>query len=182
MNDHIKQFLKDIRNVTDADILIKTGDTVVKAHSYILKARSPVFRAMLDNTWTKETKERIIDLSNYSEVSVRALMLYLKDIVIPPQMGIMHTVEVYELADQYAIDELKREFYDRVLSFAYQFSTAMELLRCCHIDKFRKSALATVAGSLRNGPVDKSVDLAGISDEVKIEILDYLLITFGYAK
>jgi len=90
-------------DVTGADVVIKLRDlSSVRAHSAILSVRSPLFASLLN-------RSRTIDMSQWSGISVRALLRYVYGARIDFAShisGWMGAIELLQLASMYGIESL----------------------------------------------------------------------------
>lgn len=100
-----KNFQDLFLNEDDSDIIIKVGDCMYPAHKVIIRARSPVFYAMLNHNMT-EKHEGIINISDCDPVIFRDFLLYLYCGRLD-NISLKNVCEFFRIADIYGVTDMK---------------------------------------------------------------------------
>lgn len=106
---HYKSLSDAISKIEKSDVIFKCRDGEVGALSFILEARSEVFRALFSG---KFEGERVIDAADCSAKVVKDFKdyIYTADIsTLTDDYSINEIYELYTLADKYMFDDLKSE-------------------------------------------------------------------------
>lgn len=102
LND-VNIFLSSANDEGDVSFITKEG-TTVKCHSFLLKARSPIFRSMLSSGMFEATG-LVVDFKEYPESLVRDLIHFVKhDEVLNMDEN---ACDLLILSDVYQLDKLK---------------------------------------------------------------------------
>ena len=80
--------------------------TVVKSHSLLLKARSPVFRSMLDSRFA-EGRDMVIHFESYPESLVKDLLHFISHDEVLNMTE--NACDLLVLSEMYQLDKLKSE-------------------------------------------------------------------------
>lgn len=92
-------------NADDSDIIIKVGDCVYPVHKAIIKARSPVFHAMLNHNMT-EKQEGIINIPDCDPDIFRDFLLYLYSGKLD-NISVENVFEIFRISDKYRVTDMK---------------------------------------------------------------------------
>ncbi|CAL1276734.1 unnamed protein product [Larinioides sclopetarius] len=87
------------------DVMLETKTSAFTAHTIILSARSPVFRAMFSADM-KEKLNGVVDVSDLDDETVRQLLLFLYSNKLE-ELKWEDALQLYEAADKYEITSLK---------------------------------------------------------------------------
>ncbi|XP_074654175.1 uncharacterized protein LOC141908180 [Tubulanus polymorphus] len=90
---------------SNADIDVRIGEQVYKAHRFILSARCSFFEAMLSGTW-KESIQKEISLEGVSQAGAYLALEFLYGAIIDTE-GSCSLPEIIQVADMYGIEGLK---------------------------------------------------------------------------
>ena len=91
----------------ESDVVIKVGDEKYSAHKIIIRARSPVFYAMLKNDMREKSKG-FIDIPDCDPYIFRDFLLYLYAGKID-NISNENVCELYYMSDKYDVKELKKD-------------------------------------------------------------------------
>ncbi|GIZ00758.1 speckle-type POZ protein-like B [Caerostris extrusa] len=94
------------REGTFSDTKIRTSTETFPAHTQILGARSPVFRAMFSTDMKERTKE-CVDITDLDSETVRRLLLYIYTDALEEDLQCQSACQLYAAADKYAVLSLK---------------------------------------------------------------------------
>ncbi|CAL1262217.1 unnamed protein product [Larinioides sclopetarius] len=98
--------LKSMLNNSDvSDINIRTKNQTYPAHTFILSARSPVFKAMFSNDM-KEKINECVDIEDLNDDTVSRLLRYIYSAEVE-ELNWVSAANLYEAADKYEILSLK---------------------------------------------------------------------------
>eukprot|EP00931_Biecheleriopsis_adriatica_P007763 TRINITY_DN109014_c0_g1_i1.p1 TRINITY_DN109014_c0_g1~~TRINITY_DN109014_c0_g1_i1.p1 ORF type:complete len:475 (-),score=52.19 TRINITY_DN109014_c0_g1_i1:58-1482(-) len=91
----------------DGDICIKVGESCLRAHSIILKARSPVFKAMLQSPM-REALSREIKVEETDSITMRLFLKYMHTDWIEASVfrDSNQTLQLFQVADRYEVKAL----------------------------------------------------------------------------
>ncbi|KAF8788836.1 TD and POZ domain-containing protein 3-like [Argiope bruennichi] len=111
----VRDFLLAYQREELTDIELVVEDKVIKAHKFVLQARSPVFRNMLDHNLT-ETTHGTIQINDLDYPILQALIwyLYTAEVLTLPFVDVC---DLYEAADKYQISSLQKECTEILKSF-----------------------------------------------------------------
>ncbi|GBM98347.1 Protein maternal effect lethal 26 [Araneus ventricosus] len=142
---HVDQMVRDYlhayqrEELTDIELVVE--DKTIKAHKFVLQARSPVFRNMLEHKLS-ETTQGAIQINDVDFQVLQALIwyLYTADVLTLPFADVC---DLYEAADKYQVSSLQKECAEILKSFLSE-DTACRILVLAdmHNDQFlRKEAI-----------------------------------------
>ncbi|GIZ00768.1 TD and POZ domain-containing protein 5 [Caerostris extrusa] len=106
------------REGTLSDTKIRTSTETFPAHTQILGARSPVFRAMFSTDMKERTKE-CVDITDFDGETVRRMLLYMYTDALEEDLQCQSVCQLYAAADKYAVLSLKNKcssFLERIFS------------------------------------------------------------------
>jgi len=111
--DHVMQLRSDLRDMrfqTDGDVVLVAEGKEHSAHQAILKARSPVLRAMLEANMAEKASGRIV-IDDLSSLTVSLLLDFLYTADIPPNIAEMEDSpevlgRLMKAADKYEVPNL----------------------------------------------------------------------------
>ncbi|ODN05562.1 Speckle-type POZ protein [Orchesella cincta] len=106
MKNFAKDFGKMFNESNGTDVIISTSKTTFKAHTFILKARSPVFDRMF-TVDMKEKENNVVHISDFDEDVVKGMLEYL----YTGQTDFISTLapELLQIADKYDLAGLKQD-------------------------------------------------------------------------
>ncbi|GIY91913.1 TD and POZ domain-containing protein 5 [Caerostris extrusa] len=96
------------REGTLSDTQIRTSTETFPAHTQILGARSPVFRALFSTDMKERTKE-CVDITDFDGETVRRLLLYMYTDTLEEDLQCQSACQLYAAADKYAVLSLKNK-------------------------------------------------------------------------
>ncbi|ODM98586.1 Speckle-type POZ protein [Orchesella cincta] len=101
-----KDFGKMFNESNGTDVIISTSKTTFKAHTFILKARSPVFDRML-TVDMKEKESNVVQIADFDEDVVKGMLEHL----YTGQTDFISTLapELLQIADKYDLAGLKQD-------------------------------------------------------------------------
>jgi hypothetical protein len=119
---------ESIEKITEADVIFKCKDGEISAYSVILKARSDVFKTMLESSFA-EAATKTIELE-HSVKTATALKKYIYAAKTPEmgELNIKELFELYSLADQYMLAELKSEIFHIIYTANRDVDKVLEVL------------------------------------------------------
>ena len=134
-SDLKQQFLRDPDNPAFADMTLECGDVELKCHSFMLAARSPVFRAALSQTGFLEEKTRRIKIEELDVDVLRQLIEFIyTDSVDIEEVSFP---ELFSAADRFDIPNLRSYCLKRMINNV-DVSSAAAYFRLAHLHKQRE--------------------------------------------
>ncbi|GBO42618.1 Protein maternal effect lethal 26 [Araneus ventricosus] len=108
---HTDQLLTDFKHayeheeLTDIDLVV--GDKTIRAHKFVLRTRSPVFKQMFEHNLS-ETTEGTIQIDDVDYTVLQALISYLYSASVL-KLPYDDLCDLYEAADKYQVSSLQKE-------------------------------------------------------------------------
>ncbi|CAL1279664.1 unnamed protein product [Larinioides sclopetarius] len=116
---HVDQLLIDFKNAFEheelTDINLVAGDKIIKAHRFVLRTRSPVFKQMFEHNLA-ETTEGTIQIDDVNYAILQALVSYLYSATVL-KLPFDDLCDLYEAADKYQISSLQKECAEMLTCF-----------------------------------------------------------------
>ncbi|KAF8767324.1 Protein maternal effect lethal 26 like protein [Argiope bruennichi] len=129
LKSHVDQLLNDFKRayqhqeLTDIDLVV--DDKTIRAHKFVLQARSPVFRNICEHNLSKTTAGTIkIDDIEYTVL--QALIWYLYTAIVQ-KLQYNDLCDLYETADKYQVSSLQKECAE-ILKSMISVDTACRIL------------------------------------------------------
>ncbi len=176
MDNHIKELLSALETMNENDIEIECQDGKIHAPGYMLKARSPVFRAMLNNKM-KESQTGKICLKTFTARSVELMIKYVKTAKFDAaDLPVSVLFDLLQLAEMYAFKELHAVILTRIKQLATQLAEAIAILHYSTIKELTDLAMNTIHNCITNrSPAGRKVRLSEIDPEIKTQIIEAVL-------
>ncbi|GBM23314.1 TD and POZ domain-containing protein 3 [Araneus ventricosus] len=126
---HVYQLLNDFKNAYQhqelTDIELVVGERTIRAHKFVLQARSPVFRNMFKHE-LEETTAGTIQIDDVDYTVLQALIWYLYTAVVL-KLSYDDLCDLYEAADKYQVHSLQKECAE-ILKSSLGADTACRIL------------------------------------------------------
>ncbi|KAF8767322.1 Protein maternal effect lethal 26 like protein [Argiope bruennichi] len=129
LKSHVDQLLNDFKRayqhqeLTDIDLVV--DDKTIRAHKFVLQARSPVFRNMFEHNLS-ETTAGTIQIDDIEYTVLQALIWYLYTAVVQ-KLPYDDLCDLYEAADKYQVSSLQKECAE-ILKSMLSVDTACRIL------------------------------------------------------
>ncbi|GIZ03665.1 speckle-type POZ protein [Caerostris extrusa] len=104
----LKEDMMSLYNSSElCDMVIKTSTSSFPAHTLVLSARSPVFRAMFSNDMMEKTK-RVVEITDLEDEIVRRLLSFMYTDTLD-DLCWENASQLFSAADKYQITALRNE-------------------------------------------------------------------------
>ncbi|KAF9291456.1 hypothetical protein BGZ68_003876 [Mortierella alpina] len=113
----LSEMYKELLDADEGDILVKLKDgKQIRAISYLVKRRSPVFKSMLDAPM-RESATRVVDLSaQYSHEAFREFMGFLYYNKLHTGSYVPLLFEILRIADYFEVDDYRTYISDQIIA------------------------------------------------------------------